>query len=101
MDKKYYMVRAMNSTQEDFDVFFKNNVVAVGWSDINFSDFDIQDVDHLVSEVDKCYYASHDYFKPWVAKKLNEVRRFHEITDGDFIIIPFYNSIRFAVANSA
>jgi restriction system protein len=100
MDKNYYMIRAMNSTQEDFDIFFKNNVVAVGWSDIDFSDFKAQKVDDLVDEVDKCYYASHDYFKPWVAKKLNEVRRFHEITDGDFIIIPFYNSIRFAVAKS-
>lgn len=36
-ERHYYMVRAMLSGESDFNVFFKNNVVAVGWSDINIS----------------------------------------------------------------
>ena len=44
-DKKYYMVRAMLSREEDFKIFFENNVVAVGWSRIDFSSF--SDVDEL------------------------------------------------------
>jgi len=34
MDKGYYLVRAMSQSRDDFDVFFKNNVVAVGWGDV-------------------------------------------------------------------
>lgn len=31
------MIRAMLSREEDFKIFFENNVVAVGWSKVDFA----------------------------------------------------------------
>lgn len=98
MNRNYFMVRAMNSQVKDFKVFFENKVVAVGWSEINFTDFQKKDVNKLKNEVKKVYYSSKDWHPPLVGKKLNEVRRFHTIQKGDFIIIPYWNSIRLAIA---
>jgi restriction system protein len=98
MDKSYFMVRAMNSSESDFKVFFDNNVVAVGWSEIDFTQFDKKKTEKLVEAVYNCYYTNPDLFQPLVSKKLNEVRRFHNINSGDYIIIPFYSSIRLAIA---
>ncbi len=98
MDRNYFMVRAMNSQVKDFNVFFENKVIAVGWSEINFSDFQKSDVDKLKTEAKKVYYSSKDWHLPLVGKKLNEVKRFHTIHKGDFIIIPYWNSIRLAIA---
>ncbi len=92
------MIRAMGSTQNDFEVFFDNSVVAVGWSEINFSRFTTKQSEGLVEAVKGHYYSSPDAFGPLVGKKLNEVRRFHNINVGDYIIIPFYSSIRLALA---
>ena len=36
-ERNYYMVRAQGSTDADFKEFFDHNVVAVGWSDVDFS----------------------------------------------------------------
>ena len=33
MDRNYFLVRAMDSSQQSLNVFFENDVVAVGWSD--------------------------------------------------------------------
>ena len=44
MDRNYYLVRAMSQSQEDFDVFFNDNVVAVGWSEVDFSQIDSPDL---------------------------------------------------------
>ena len=98
MNRNYFMVRAMNSQVKDFNVFFENNVVAVGWSEIDFSNFLKTDVDKIKKEVKKVYYSSKDWHPPLVGKKLNEVKRFHTIKKGDFIIIPYWNSIRLAIA---
>jgi predicted Mrr-cat superfamily restriction endonuclease len=99
MEPNYYMVRAMASSEQDFKVFFDNNVVAVGWSDVDFSKYTKDKTEELVSAVEKIYYSSDNVFAPTVGKKLNEVRRFHNIQKGDLIIIPFYNAIRLAFAD--
>lgn len=100
MERNYYMVRAMASTENDFKVFFDNSVVAVGWSDIDFSHHITEQAENLVGAVKLHYYNNTDAFAPSVGKKLNEVRRFHKIKSGDYILIPFYNSIRLAIAES-
>jgi restriction system protein len=94
------MARAMASTENDFKVFFDNSVVAVGWSEIDFSQYKTEQTENLVEAVESCYYSASGVFAPLVGKKLNEVRRFHNINSGDFILIPFYNSIRLAIAES-
>jgi len=94
------MVRAMASLENDFKVFFDNSVIAVGWSDIDFSKYNTEQTENLVEAVKSCYYSSPNTFAPLVGKKLNEVRRFHNINSGDYILIPFYNSLRLAIAES-
>lgn len=37
--KKCYMVRAMLSSEKDLKLFQENNVVAVGWSNVDFSKY--------------------------------------------------------------
>jgi hypothetical protein len=67
-----YMIRAMRSDEEDFDVFFQNNVVAVGWSDVNFTEFSAPD--ELAQAVAEKYYGDGRTAPQVVGKKKNEVR---------------------------
>lgn len=92
------MIRAMHSSGKDFEIFFDNSVVAVGWSEIDFSEFDKDGIEHLLGSVEEEYYGSEDILPQVVGRQLNQVRRFHNIKPGDYIVIPFYNSIRLAVA---
>lgn len=89
----------MHSSQTDFDTFFNNSVVAVGWSEIDFSGFKKDGIEHILASVKDVYYSSEDILPQVVGRQLNQVRRFHNINSGDYIIIPFYNSIRLAIAN--
>lgn len=98
MNKGYYLVRAMSQSQDDFDVFFNNNVVAVGWSGVNFSQFD--DVDSLVNKVSEEYYVNGESALQVVGKKKNEVRRFKGIKKGDRIVVPFWGAICLAEAET-
>lgn len=87
----YYFVRAMSQTREDFDVFFSNNVVAVGWSKINFTNF--EDIDELIQEVNRTYYDNSDVVVTVAGRKRNEIRRFKSIQKGDKILVPYYSSV--------
>lgn len=98
MNRNYYMVRAMDSQQNDFKTFFENKVVGVGWSEVNFSEFDKNQVQELRQKVRSIYYSKGKQHPPTVGKKLNEVKRFHLITEDDYSIVPFRNSIRLAIA---
>lgn len=91
-----YMIRAMVSAQEDFDVFFRNNVVAVGWSDVDFTAY--ESADTLVQAVMDDYYDDGTTAPQVVGKRNNEVRRFKGIRKGDHIIVPYLNSVRLAIA---
>lgn len=93
-----YMIRAMRSAKEDFDVFFNNSVVAVGWNELNFSDY--ESLDELLHSVELHYYPAGDRTAPQVAgKRKNEIRRFKGIKKGDKIVIPYWGSVRLAVAS--
>ena len=98
MNRNYYMVRAMDSKQKDFKTFFENKVVGVGWSEVNFSNFKKSQVDELRQNVKSVYYSKSKQHPQSVGKKLNEVKRFHNINEGDYLIVPFLNSIRLAIA---
>ncbi len=95
---KYYMVRAMAQKEADFKLFFDHSVIAVGWSEVDFTAF--KSVEELIQQVDKIYYGP-DQVAPQVAGiKRNEVRRFVGIRPGDRIVIPYYSSIRLATATN-
>ena len=92
--KQYLMVRAMTSQENHFREFFDNSVVAVGWSSVNFTDYDTPE--ELREAVKESYYPN--YIGSNVTMKLNECMRFKRIEIGDLIIIPYYSGIALAVA---
>jgi restriction system protein len=93
---QYLLVRAMGQTPAEFEVFFDNGVVAVGWSNANFSK--VVDPTTLVARVKDAYYEGSSTAPQVVARKLNEVRRFKNIRPGDRIIVPYYSTLRLAIA---
>lgn len=93
MARQYLMVRAMTSQPIHFETFFKNSIVAVGWSDIDFSEYEDAE---LREKVKKRYYI--DRTGPLVSKNLNECIRFKNIQKGDYIIVPYYSGIALCVA---
>ena len=94
------MVRAMHSRPRDFELFFQNSIVAVGWSEVNFANFQQEETEALVGAVNDIYYSEGDIAPQTHGRWLNQVRRFHNIQPGDYILVPYYNSIRLAVAGS-
>lgn len=92
-----YLVRMVTQSQQDFDALFDNNVVAVGWSDVDFSRY--EDKEQLVHDVKDRYYNNKETAPQVVGKKLNEVRRFKQMKSGDHVIVPYGNSIRLAIAS--
>ena len=95
MERNYLMVRAMTSQEIHFRTFFDNSIVAVGWSDVDFSACNGDD--DLRQRVKNQYYLNQTGH--YVSKKLNECLRFKHILSGDYIIIPSYSGIALAVAN--
>jgi len=91
MERKYCLVRAMGQSQEELEIFTKNNIVAVGWSEVNFTNY--TDEEKLVSDVKNIYYSSGDIAPQVEGKKKNEVRRFKTLSSGDYIIVPHNSAI--------
>ena len=96
MDRHYLMVRAMTSQEYHFKVFFDNDVVAVGWSGLDFTKYSDE---HDLKEIIRERYYSGKY-SAHVSMNLNECIRFKNIAAGDYIIIPYYSGIALAVAES-
>lgn len=97
IQRNYYMVRAMDSSEKCFNVFFDNSVVATGWSEVDFTE---GDRDSVIEEVKEIYYKPKNNVAPQVVgRNINEVVRFMNIKQDDYIIIPYYDSIRIAVAS--
>ena len=92
--KKYYMVRAMNSTEPYYNYFLNNKIVGIGWSNINFSEY--SDTEKVVKAVEDRYYTNSSTTRRVISKKLNEIRRFLNIKQGDCIVIPYHSSIAIA-----
>ncbi len=98
MNISFYLVRAMSQSKDDFDVFFKNDVVAVGWSKVDFSKF--KSAEELVEEVERVYYSTSETAPQVIGKKKNEARRFKGIKKGDKLVIPYWGAVCLAVAES-
>lgn len=82
---KYYIIRIKTNVND----FVKNSRVAVGWSDINFSEYNNQD--KLIETVKQHYYSGE--ISPSIrGRKLGEIKRFINIKEGDVIIVPSYKS---------
>lgn len=96
-DRNYYMVRAMLSREDDFNIFFNNNVVAVGWSDVDFSI--LPNSQEVKNAVHKSYYEKSDKAQQVISKNLNEVERFKDMKKGDYILVPFNSYIALAEAD--
>ena len=96
MDRNYFMVRAMSSKEEHFKAFFDNSVVAVGWSDIDFSKENT--AAELRQKVYERYHQNTAKTSSNVSRQLNEVERFKGIKKGDIIIVPYYSYITIAEA---
>lgn len=97
-DRGYYMVRAMHQADKHFDLFFKEGVVAIGWSRVDVRNLNSKE------EVSEALDRSYDFWSdtaPRVrGKKENEILRFNSIRDGDRIVVPFHSSIALATATS-
>ncbi len=97
-DRNYYMVRAMSSNEDDFKEFFDNSVVAVGWSDVDFTKY--KDSQALREAIKEAYYKNSDIAPQALSKKLNQVERFSNIKEGDYVIVPYWSNIAIAEAGA-
>lgn len=91
---KYYMTRI----RENVPHYVKKDVVAFGWSAVNFS-AQITSFDDVWSEVHKKCYSSG--IKPaTVTRKKNEIKRLLSIQTGDILLIPVAKGFIMAEATS-
>lgn len=81
MSKKYILVRAMNR-----DVFLQNNVVAVGWSEVDLSQYPDESKFSIIQKK----YPSFN------SKYINAINRFCSLKAGDIVIVPVPEAIRIA-----
>lgn len=86
------MVRPKQQKEDYFNVFFKKNVVAVGWSDYSFKDY--SDIEKLFPKIDYLPKVAPTTAGKWK----NQIRRFKHLKKGDRIVVPYYNSICLAEA---
>jgi len=96
MSHNYYMVRAMDSTEQYFNAFFGSGIVGVGWSNVDFTEY--ASSEELREAVRLSYYMDNQYRQQLVSKHLNEVERFKNIQSGDYILVPYYSGVAIAVA---
>lgn len=93
-DRDYYMVRAKNQTQEEFDFFFENGVVAMGWSRVDVRTLDSkEEVDDVLSDH---YDFWSDAYSSVRGRRENEILRFNEIQQGDRVLVPYRSSVALA-----
>lgn len=96
MEQKFYMVRAMHSTEEEFELFFRNNIVAVGWSEVDFTKFDT--AQSLRDAIEKRFYQADSWTPQTIGRNLNAVERFTQIKKGDYILVPYHSGVVLAQA---
>lgn len=92
--RNYFMVRAQGSSEENLKTFFDNNVVAVGWSDVDFTQF--SDIAKLKEKVCEVYYSNCE--KRVIGRPMGQIERFKQIRSGDYIVVPCGSYIALAEA---
>lgn len=97
MEKNYYMIRMTNATEQEYELSFRENFVAIGWSEVVLSGY-VQDEEAASAAVCEEYYKNEKVAPQTIGRKLNAVRRFLRIKENDIIILPYNSGIRIAVA---
>lgn len=80
----YYMIRT------DYDLLEKN-VVGIGWNDVDFSQ--IPNAENLADEIRTKYYNGKS--SSAISKRLNQIKRFKNMKEGDIALIPTGSYIAF------
>lgn len=94
-DRDYYMVRAKNQTDEEFEFFFESGVAAIGWSRVDVRNLESKEE---VTEVLGDHYDFWDEAAVSVrGRRENEILRFNNI-QRDRIVVPYRSSIALATA---
>ena len=77
----YFLVRAMEGREQNLPVFFEGGVVAVGWSQVRFPDYDTADglVEAVLDKYKKLYAEASPQY---LGKRKNEIRRFKMMQKG-------------------
>jgi restriction system protein len=95
-DRNYYMVRAKDQTPEEFELFFQEQVVAIGWSKVDVRDLKTKE------EVDGAMRQEYAFWReasPRVrGRRENEILRFNNIERGDRVVVPYHSSVALATA---
>ena len=95
MERNYYVVSIPNSSEEHFEFLFKNDIVAIGYKEFCFTMY--------VNMIDKeiLYKKINDFYKSKnekAEKSHIEAELFINIKEGDYIIIPYFDSVCLAIA---
>ncbi|MDE1549839.1 hypothetical protein [Jeotgalibaca caeni] len=88
-NSNYYLVRIGNG--ERISDIIKNNLVAIGWSEVDFSSF--SDMDALKKAVTKKYYSQRDIKPQVLGRKLSQIEKFYTIEKGAVILVPYGKQI--------
>lgn len=89
----YYLVRAMDQSEGQYARFFEQERVAVGWSAVDFTEGETEDV---VRRVVAHYYEGTGSDPRYVGIRKNEVRRFLHMATGDRVVVPVARGVRLA-----
>ena len=97
MVRNYYMVRGMDSSEAVFNELLKNEVVAVGWSYIDFT-LCKDNREKFDAELEKVYFKNSKLAPSVKGKWRNQSFRFCGIKKGDYIVVPYHQYIILAEA---
>ena len=90
---RYFLVRAMDQSEDQYARFFDHERVAVGWSAVDFTESEPEEV---VAHVVQHYYAGTGAAPQYVGVRKNEVRRFLHMEPSDRIVVPVSQGVRLA-----
>lgn len=91
-EKEYFLVRPINNNEIGVKNFIDNNIVAVGWSDVDFTKYyDFKDIFSELSYLN-------DISPQTAGRHKGQIIRFQSINAEDRIIIPIGSSICLATA---
>lgn len=88
MDYKYFYVRPKLQNETYRNLFLENNIVAVGWSDYIFKDFD--DIEELIPQIAHLKSISNN---SQASRYKNQIRRFKNLNETDRVIVPIGSHI--------
>lgn len=97
-ERDYYTVRANNQTDEEFDYFFENGIVAIGWSQVDVRTLESkEEVDDVLSDLYGEFWS--EAYPSVRGRRENEILRFNGIEEGDRVLIPYRSSVALATVD--